>query len=173
MKIKVIKAANCPDTVTTKKGEILKMCFAGVGITAAEKKKDAETLQAKGLTVVIVEVHNKRLKGKTDLHGQPYKPSTFIYSNFTEEKEKDRRPDILQVSAQGIRGGKFTTAIKGQAKLIVCKGYNEPDNSVTIDTYQGSGHNYRPAETALINITFADGQQFNGTFEQLKAKLKL
>lgn len=27
-----------------------------------------------------VEQYNKKLKGKTDLHGQPYKPSIFYYS---------------------------------------------------------------------------------------------
>ena len=27
-----------------------------------------------------VEVHNKKLKGKTDLHGNLYKPSIFFYS---------------------------------------------------------------------------------------------
>lgn len=30
--------------------------------------------------VLTVEVYNRKLKGKTDLHGQPYKPSIFYYS---------------------------------------------------------------------------------------------
>lgn len=30
--------------------------------------------------VLSVEVYNRKLKGKTDLYGQPYKPSIFYYS---------------------------------------------------------------------------------------------
>ncbi len=47
------------------------------------------------------------------------------------------------------------------------KGFNEPANSIDIDGL-GSGV---LRETALINVTFADGTIWSGNFETLKIKL--
>jgi hypothetical protein len=82
-----------------------------------------------------------------------------------------KRPDQLLVTTQGIRGGKSHTNKQGNCRIIVKKGYNEPENSIWVDVYNGSGLTYQPAETAMINISFADGTQWNGNFEQLKTKL--
>ncbi len=42
--------------------------------TSAQGKSDPQR------DVLTVEVYNRKLRGKTDLHGQPYKPSKFYYS---------------------------------------------------------------------------------------------
>jgi len=81
------------------------------------------------------------------------------------------RPDLLLVTTQGVRGGKHHSNLQGQCKMKVCKGYCEPENSITIDVFEGLGHTYSPAETAKINISFDNGKEWNGTFEQLKAIL--
>jgi len=78
------------------------------------------------------------------------------------------RPDILLVTTQGVKGGKHHTNRQGQCRIAVAKGYNEPVNAITVDAFKGMGHSYEPAETALINISFADGTQFNGTFDSLQ-----
>lgn len=81
------------------------------------------------------------------------------------------RPDLLLVTTQGRQGKKKHTNQQGQCLISVSKGYNEPCNEILVDVFKGLGHTYEPAETALINISFADGKQFNGTFDQLKEKL--
>jgi hypothetical protein len=43
-------------------------------VTSAQGKPNLQT------DVLTVEVYNRKLKGKTDLHGQPYTPSKFFYS---------------------------------------------------------------------------------------------
>ena len=43
-------------------------------VTSAQGKPDPQK------DVLTVEVYNRRLIGKTDLHGQPYRPSKFYYS---------------------------------------------------------------------------------------------
>ena len=44
-----------------------------------ENKQIIREAQEKGLRYRTVNVMSGRLKGKTNLHGQPYKPSAFIY----------------------------------------------------------------------------------------------
>lgn len=78
------------------------------------------------------------------------------------------RPDHLLVTTQGIRGGKYHSNIQGNCRIKVTKGFNEPENSIWVDVFEGSGHTYQQADTAKINISFADGKQWDGTFEQLK-----
>lgn len=48
---------------------------------SANSIQDARQLKTEGKTVVLVEVRNPKLKGKTDLHGQPYTPNLFIFTN--------------------------------------------------------------------------------------------
>lgn len=81
------------------------------------------------------------------------------------------RPDQLLVITQGVRGGKHHSNLQGQVKAVVKKGYNESENSITIDVFKGSGHTYEPTETAKINISFADSKEWNGNFENLKDKI--
>ena len=38
-------------------------------------------LSEEGKKCILVNVLSSNLKGKTDLHGQPYKPTTWIYTN--------------------------------------------------------------------------------------------
>jgi len=82
------------------------------------------------------------------------------------------RPDQLLVITQGVRGGKHHSNLQGQCKLKVTKGFNEPESSITVDVYEGLGYNYKPSETAKVNISFSDGTEWNGTFEQLQKSLK-
>lgn len=88
------------------------------------------------------------------------------------KKEALKRPDQLLVITQGTRGGKQHSNLQGQIKAVVKKGYNEPENSITIDVFTGTAENYKPAETALINISFSDQTEWNGNFEQLRHGLK-
>ncbi|MFT6125865.1 MAG: hypothetical protein ACJAVA_000307 [Flavobacteriaceae bacterium] len=44
-------------------------------------KKVIEALKTTGKKGILVEVLSSRLKGVTDLHGNQYKPSQFIYTN--------------------------------------------------------------------------------------------
>lgn len=47
--------------------------------TRPEKVIDA--LKSTGKKGILVEVLSSKLKGKTDLHGQPYRASKFIFTN--------------------------------------------------------------------------------------------
>ena len=81
------------------------------------------------------------------------------------------RKDELLVITQGVRGGKMHSNLQGQARLKVTKGFNEPENSITIDVFEGLGHSYNRADTAKINIQFSDGTEWNGNFDKLKKAL--
>lgn len=82
-----------------------------------------------------------------------------------------KRPDQLLVTTQGVRGGKLHTNQQGQVSVRVNKGYSFPEDSITVDVFKGLGHTYERAETANINISFADGTQWNGNFAALQNKL--
>ena len=55
-------------------------------ITSAQKlnntslKTIAATLKKEGRKMIVVNCLSNNLKGRTDLHGQPYKPSQWIYT---------------------------------------------------------------------------------------------
>lgn len=84
--MRTIKKGYCPNAIEIN-GTTLKLYASASAIANVAVKHRAEELQAQGLTVCIVEVHNRRLKGKTDLHGQPYKPSIFIFADlYTPEQ---------------------------------------------------------------------------------------
>lgn len=40
----------------------------------------ASTLKAEGRKAILVNVTNKALRGKTDLHGNPYQPTKWIFT---------------------------------------------------------------------------------------------
>ncbi len=85
--------------------------------------------------------------------------------------ETKKNPDILQTITQGVRGGKKTNKVTGWTKIVVCKGFNAPENSIEIDGYKGLGKNYEPRETAILFIDFEDRTQWTGTFKELKEQL--
>lgn len=81
------------------------------------------------------------------------------------------RHDKLVTTTQGIRGNKKHSNVQGMTRLSVSKGFNEPENVIIVDTYKGYEKSYQPRETAIVDISFADGKQFSGTFDELKDKL--
>lgn len=96
--IRTIKKASRPDTLIIN-DTILKnnvdADLQGYPHTNRQKHNIAAELKAQGLTVCIVEVLSRNLKGKTDLHNQPYKPSVFIYSDLhTAEQINKWRQDV-------------------------------------------------------------------------------
>lgn len=46
------------------------------------------------------------------------------------------RPDLLLVTTQGVRGGKHHSNLQGQCKIKITKGFNEPENSITVDVFE-------------------------------------
>ena len=84
--MRTIKKGTLPREIEIN-GTTLKMYAAASVLANMNARHRAEELQAQGLTVCIVEVHNRRLKGKTDLHGQPYKHSTFIFSDLSTPEQ--------------------------------------------------------------------------------------
>lgn len=81
------------------------------------------------------------------------------------------RQDILQVKKQGVKGMKTHVSVEGKAALIVSKGYNEPENIITVDTFEGLGRTYHKRDTAIIEIVFSNSQIWTGTFDELKNSL--
>lgn len=83
--MRTIRKFFCPDQIEIN-GTVLKMYAAGSASTKPIHY-EAEQLKAKGLIVAIVEVHNKQLRGKTDLHNKPYQPSKFIFTDLHTDEE--------------------------------------------------------------------------------------
>jgi hypothetical protein len=82
------------------------------------------------------------------------------------------RPDQMLVTVQGVRGGKTHTNKQGSCRIIVKKGFNEPENYIWVDVFSGRGAEYKAAANATISISFKDGTEWNGSFEDLQKKLK-
>jgi hypothetical protein len=86
------------------------------------------------------------------------------------------RPDLLQVSTTSRRGKSSPRFLMGAAYLTVTKGFNESFDQIAIEvehsTGSGAFHTKHERETALINITFADGSIWSGTFAELQHKLQ-
>lgn len=79
--MRTFKKTFLPDQIEVN-GTILKMYAAASALANMNARHRAEELKAQGLTVCIVEVLSNNLKGKPDLHGKPYTPSIFIFSNL-------------------------------------------------------------------------------------------
>lgn len=82
--MKTFKKSYLPDSIEYKGKELTLNVDATSKATINGRSKmcaanDLKDIQDK--TVCLVEVTNRNLKGKTDLYGQPYKPTTFIFSN--------------------------------------------------------------------------------------------
>lgn len=79
--MRTLKKTFLPDQIEVN-GTILKMYAAASALANMNARHRAEELKAQGLTVCIVEVLSNNLKGKPDLHGKPYAPSIFIFSDL-------------------------------------------------------------------------------------------
>ena len=51
-----------------------------MGASNTNPRKTIEAVKSTGKKAVLVEVLSRNLKGKKDLHGQPYKASQFIFT---------------------------------------------------------------------------------------------
>ena len=72
-----------PDSITYN-GEVFKlnsMISGGMNASRTNPKQVIEALKSTGKRGILVNVMSKNLKGKTDLHGKPYQPSKFIFTN--------------------------------------------------------------------------------------------
>ena len=81
--MKTFKKSYLPESVTYN-GEIyfLNSSISGsMSASGTNPKKVIEAVKSTGKKAVLVEVLQNSLKGKTDLHGQPYKASQFIFTN--------------------------------------------------------------------------------------------
>jgi hypothetical protein len=89
-------------------------------------------------------------------------------------ENKTFRPDILQVVIKSDRAlAPRVRKVNGTVRLVVTKAFNEPVNEIAIEnTYREPVNGEKMRETALVNITFADGSQFTGDFDELKRALE-
>lgn len=85
------------------------------------------------------------------------------------------RQDKLIISTMSKFGRYSAKKIGGMAYLTVTKGFNEPSNQIAIEVDHTTGTGpflgKQSRETALINITFADGSIWSGNFDSLKKAL--
>lgn len=79
--MRTFKKTYLPDQIVLN-GTTLKMYAAASALANMNARHKAEELKAQGLTVCIVEVLSRQLKGKPDLHGKLYTPSVFIFSDL-------------------------------------------------------------------------------------------
>lgn len=52
-----------------------------MGLNNTSESVIASTLKKEGRKCVLVNVLSKNLKGKNDIHGKPYKPTKWIFTN--------------------------------------------------------------------------------------------
>lgn len=76
-----MKTFNSLPTVIHRKGKVYKVDVTLIDVfaTARDIKETKNRLKKLGRSFVTVHVLANNLKGKTDLHGQPYKPSTWLF----------------------------------------------------------------------------------------------
>ena len=80
--MKVFKKDHLPDEIKYRGNTYRRDSYLQTGIeaTQTEYSRLQEKLKKDGFKMVLVECQHPRLKGKENLHGEPYKPSVFIYS---------------------------------------------------------------------------------------------
>jgi len=86
---------------------------------------------------------------------------------------RNTNKDVLIVQTQGVKGGKWHSNRQGQVVIKVGKNATmlPTCNKITVDGYSGLGPNYQQRENALIDIDFASGATFTGTFDKLEQKI--
>lgn len=119
--MRTFKKSYLPDQIELN-GNTLKMYAAASALANMNARHRAEELKAQGLTVCIVEVLSRQLKGKPDLHGKPYTPSVFIFSDlhtpeqieawrdkvdFWKKQFKPRTKTWMQAVRKKNNSGKF------------------------------------------------------------------
>ena len=79
----------------------------------------------------------------------------------------------LSVYTQGVRGGKGKSMEQGYS-LLTCYESGHTIAQVSIDTFEGTGKNYKERESFVVDISFRsiDGEMhFRGTLKELQEKL--
>lgn len=85
--MKVFKKTHLPDSITYN-GEEYKLAPTISGAmrkSNTNPQKVINAVKSTGEKAVLVKVLSNKLKGKTDLHGKPYKPSEFIFITSTNK----------------------------------------------------------------------------------------
>ncbi len=80
----------------------------------------------------------------------------------------------LFMFTQGVKGGNRTpTKEVGEVTLrALDTDLVKHHGEITVDNFSGMGATYKRREQPLINIQFADGSIWSGTFEALQSRLK-
>jgi len=71
-RIKRMSKTYLPESITHLGKEFKRVCALNIDGAAKE-------LQANGNHVIVLSVLSKNLKGRTDLHGNPYKPTQWVF----------------------------------------------------------------------------------------------
>lgn len=79
----------------------------------------------------------------------------------------------LQVTTQGVSGGKNKTETKGWAALSFSQ-EGQTLGQISVDTFEGSGQTYKERSFPLITISFHDGESpvWSGGINELRERLK-
>lgn len=76
----------------------------------------------------------------------------------------------MKVVYRNVKGGAPKTIKVGYADITISD-YCQPETSVIVDEYKGSGANYEKREQPLLYVTLNGEQLFNGTLVELKRLL--
>ena len=77
--MKTFKRTSLPESITYN-GKTYKCDFKASGAICGKKVFDLVSLGLEHKKVVVVNVLSKNAKGKRDLFGQPYKPTTWLFT---------------------------------------------------------------------------------------------
>lgn len=85
--MKTFSKTHLPDTVSYDGKEY----YLNMAVTLAVERNGtplrllSDTLKKEGRRAVLVKVMSRNLKGKTDLHNRPYKPSEWVFTTETSK----------------------------------------------------------------------------------------
>jgi len=79
--MKTFKRASLPETIHYN-GDDYKVHIASSAaiFNTSDAKRECNKFSSHGTKAVLVEVQPSQLRGVSDLHGQPYKPSIFLFT---------------------------------------------------------------------------------------------
>lgn len=77
--MKIFNRTYLPETITYN-GSVYKMEQSSANENSS--RYDVMDLMCKGKKCIRVNVLSRKLKGKTDFFGQPYRPTTWIFTNI-------------------------------------------------------------------------------------------